>query len=345
MDMCKTFNPDNYTHYDLGDWKQFSSYGVYGLYNNDNNSLYIGHSTANVGVRISHHISRLKTNHHDVDNLQRDWNLKHWFTFIILESNEDPIYIAKQEQMYIQLWKSILYNTTVQITDLPLLNPEQMKQFWSYIDKRTDSQCWLWTNGLNGQGYGRIGYNYKRYLAHRIVYCLHNNQTLQDIAGLVVRHVCDNKACCNPHHLVVGTVKDNADDRTKRNLCRKSQFNKKDIERMIKLRQQGKTCLEIAHEFNVGDATICSILSGNRKSTRVFVKDFDHTQYDRTIKGLMQADIDTMCELSKCYPASCIAKRYNMDTSYLRRVLHGQVQKYNLPSDYDYNRDRYHNTR
>jgi len=34
--------------------------------------------------------------------------------------------------------------------------------------------------------------------------------------GMVVRHTCDNPACINPDHLIIGTHKDNSQDMVKR---------------------------------------------------------------------------------------------------------------------------------
>lgn len=51
---------------------------------------------------------------------------------------------------------------------------------------------------------------------HRLVYCQHNNVSLESIAGLVVRHTCDNPRCVNPEHLIIGTQLDNIADRCKR---------------------------------------------------------------------------------------------------------------------------------
>lgn len=39
--------------------------------------------------------------------------------------------------------------------------------------------------------------------------------------GMIVRHECDNSACINPLHLKIGTIKDNSDDKVKRNRHKK----------------------------------------------------------------------------------------------------------------------------
>ena len=51
---------------------------------------------------------------------------------------------------------------------------------------------------------------------HRVVYCLHNKKKLKDIEGLSVRHNCDNPRCINPDHLVLGTHKENMEDKVAR---------------------------------------------------------------------------------------------------------------------------------
>lgn len=72
---------------------------------------------------------------------------------------------------------------------------------------------------LNKNGYRRAWYKGtgKLELLHRVVYCESNNVTLESIAGLSVRHSCDNPRCINPEHLLIGTHADNMRDRTERN--------------------------------------------------------------------------------------------------------------------------------
>lgn len=52
---------------------------------------------------------------------------------------------------------------------------------------------------------------------HRLAFCLHNICTLDDIAGKLIRHTCDNPRCINPEHLLAGTQEDNMRDMVLRN--------------------------------------------------------------------------------------------------------------------------------
>jgi hypothetical protein len=61
-------------------------------------------------------------------------------------------------------------------------------------------------------GYSRIKVSGVRILTHRVSYSVANSITFEDMAGLVVRHSCDNPICVNPRHLSLGTQKDNVDD-------------------------------------------------------------------------------------------------------------------------------------
>lgn len=88
-----------------------------------------------------------------------------------------------------------------------------VERFMSYVDKRANDECWPWTGGHDSKGYGAFKVNGKQMGAHRVSFIVHGKG---DPAGMVVRHVCDNPDCVNPHHLLIGTHADNARDRVER---------------------------------------------------------------------------------------------------------------------------------
>lgn len=66
---------------------------------------------------------------------------------------------------------------------------------------------------LDNYGYCGIKINYRMIKMHRLVYCLFNDKQLNQIKGVVIRHLCGNRSCSNPDHLMTGTYEENAFDR------------------------------------------------------------------------------------------------------------------------------------
>lgn len=72
-----------------------------------------------------------------------------------------------------------------------------------------DEDCWVWTGSLDDCGYGRFMLHGSNTKAHRVSWLLF---TTVPIGPLLVLHKCDQRNCVNPHHLFLGTNRDNTLD-------------------------------------------------------------------------------------------------------------------------------------
>jgi hypothetical protein len=68
----------------------------------------------------------------------------------------------------------------------------------SFVERPADDECWVWPGARNRLGYGAAKHEGKSYRAHRLVYQLRVGP-IPD--GLVLDHLCRNRACVNPAHL------------------------------------------------------------------------------------------------------------------------------------------------
>ena len=122
----------------------------------------------------------------------------------------------------------------------------------------TPCQTFTGSKMLKG-GHGLFWGNGKMVAAHRVAY-EHKHGPIPK--GMTVMHLCDNPACCNPDHLVLGTVKENNHDSI---LKGRSNGTRKHVlpsllDRIELLRGSGKTPEQIAKETGYALVSIRSIL-------------------------------------------------------------------------------------
>ena len=71
------------------------------------------------------------------------------------------------------------------------------------------SGCHIWNGGAFNCGYGRLRYQGRAWLAHRLAWTLKHGP-IPD--GMILCHRCNVRRCVNPDHLALGTCADNNAD-------------------------------------------------------------------------------------------------------------------------------------
>lgn len=138
----------------------------------------------------------------------------------------------------------------------------------------TKNGCWECDAAgySHGSGYGRIMVDRSngslRDYVHRISY-QHFKGHIP--SGFVVRHSCDNRRCCNPDHLVLGTQSDNMTDMVLRGRSRKGErhhnarLTSRDVRKIRQMR--GKVSQsKIAAMFGITQPTVSDIIRGKKWS-------------------------------------------------------------------------------
>jgi hypothetical protein len=144
------------------------------------------------------------------------------------------------------------------LQNAPYSQADVLKAFLLKIKKAGPDECWEWQGSLNGGGYGHLRVHRKDVIAHRMAYMLSNGPIE---VGKRVCHTCDNRRCCNPVHLWIGTGKDNSMDAA-RKLRMHSKYSVEDILKVKELLNQGLSTRAIAKRLSVGRDTVMKVQKG-----------------------------------------------------------------------------------
>ena len=132
---------------------------------------------------------------------------------------------------------------------------------------RIEGECWVYPNKPAVNGYIYLSIDNKKTLSHRLFYRLFKGGIPKNS---FVLHKCDNKRCCNPEHLFIGTQKDNMQDMISKN--RQKFFLKEgmehpfrkiniDIVKKIRKEHETKSFRELAKIYGLGKTTIEQIIN------------------------------------------------------------------------------------
>lgn len=136
------------------------------------------------------------------------------------------------------------------------------------VDVDEHTGCWNWKRSLNTGGYGNTGARRGEMAAHRLSYVLFVGNIPE---GAWVLHRCDNRRCCNPDHLFLGSRQDNMDDmvakgRSSRGESRRGhKLTGSDVVDIRSRYADGSANQQrLADEYGVTNQTISSIVRGKK---------------------------------------------------------------------------------
>ena len=133
------------------------------------------------------------------------------------------------------------------------------ERLWNMVDIKEPAECWLWTGGKAGNGYGTIrkwaNNRWVSAYAHREVLYL----TVGDPSANAPQalHSCDTPACCNPNHLSWGSNSQNR--RQARDRLNNQGNQKLTLNDVKSIRQDQRKYAEIAESHYVHLSTISRI--------------------------------------------------------------------------------------
>lgn len=147
------------------------------------------------------------------------------------------------------------------------LTEEDIKRFWSKVDKKEENECWNWTTGLDKKGYGVFKLNGKVEKSHRCSLFLEKGEAPIDKPFAL--HKCkQNTKCVNPNHLYYGNHQDNKKDQIKDGTYSRGETNgnsKLTEEQVREIREKyipnKYKQQKLAEEYNVNHSTIYKVIN------------------------------------------------------------------------------------
>lgn len=127
------------------------------------------------------------------------------------------------------------------------------------LDENIETPCWLFNGALYKDGYGQTQFKGMKYRTHILAYEAVYGK--RDLTGenKIIRHLCNNKSCCNPEHLKFGTYSENIIDAYK-NGHKGRKLSDEDIREIRNLIKDEKlTIKEISNKFKMGTTAIYNI--------------------------------------------------------------------------------------
>jgi predicted XRE-type DNA-binding protein len=148
--------------------------------------------------------------------------------------------------------------------DLQSFSLKSIRLFWKKVDRKGPDECWNWNASLS-DGYGRMFIRPRSVFAHRLSFAIANGGLSENACVL---HACDNRACCNPNHLFIGSRLDNVADM----VAKDRQFKKipqASYEQIRELFRVGWKQSAIANLFGIHQSEVSRAVNFKRRFSKI----------------------------------------------------------------------------
>lgn len=88
------------------------------------------------------------------------------------------------------------------------MSEEQVLRFWASAKRQGD--CLIWSKSRRRNGYGQVMIADQNRTSHRVAFELAYGPIPE---GMLIDHICGNRACIEPTHLRLATKKQNGENR------------------------------------------------------------------------------------------------------------------------------------
>ncbi len=130
--------------------------------------------------------------------------------------------------------------------------------------------CWLWTGQVDQFGYGTIAVRGRTKKAHRLAWevAFGPLPKIGGHHGAVIRHRCNQPCCVNPHHLMVGSQRDNLRDMSEAGRSTRGEkshlavLTEADVREILRMVASGEKQRVVGARFGVTQTNISAIVCG-----------------------------------------------------------------------------------
>jgi hypothetical protein len=212
---------------------------------------------------------------------------------------------------------------------------EKVNKASGYIAPNMDTECWEWAGATLPKGYGVFSPSKgERFYTHRLSWEMHHGE-IPD--GLLVCHHCDNRKCVRPHHLFLGTAKENTHDMIAkgRNSKGENHINSKmtweTVNEARRLFTDGAAVKELARQFGISYMTMKTIITNEAWHDDSYTPPARLPNAHMTTKPTVKLDLAAAQEIRRRWHngerPTDLALVYGVDRRNISSIIHNKSWK------------------